>query len=93
MRGSARWEIYRAFDRGRETGGDDVARAMEDAHDGLEGSRRVRERAGCRKKVSPSAREERRAAVIERGEGGDRGWMRWMEVFTMGDARARMGED
>ena len=31
----------------------------------------------------------RRAAVIERGEGGDRGWMRWMEVFTMGDARAR----
>ena len=35
----------------------------------------------------------RRAAVIERGEGGDRGWMRWMEVFTMGDARARMGED
>ena len=38
-------------------------------------------------------REERRAAVIERGEGGDRGWMRWMEVFTMGDARARMGED
>ena len=53
----------------------------------------MRERAGCRKKVSPSAREERRAAVIERGEGGDRGWMRWMEVFTMGDARARMGED
>ena len=42
MRGSARWEIYRAFDRGRETGEDDVARAMEDAHDGLEGSRRVR---------------------------------------------------
>jgi len=35
----------------------------------------------------------RRAAVIESGEGGDRGWMRWMEVFTMGDARARMGED
>ena len=75
MRGSARWEIYRAFDRGRETGGDDVARAMEDAHDGLEGSRRVRERAGCRKKVSKvSPRESaRRAAVIERGEGGDRG--------------------
>ncbi len=86
-----RWEIYRAFDRGRETGGDDVARAMEDAHDGLEGSRRVRGLGVGRKSLRE--REERRAAVIERGEGGDRGWMRWMEVFTMGDARARMGED
>ena len=90
MRGSARWEIYRAFDRGRETGEDDVARAMEDAHDGLEGSRRVRGLGVWEESLSESAR---RAAVIERGEGGDRGWMRWMEVFTMGDARARMGED
>ena len=93
MRGSARWEIYRAFDRGRETGGDDVARAMEDAHDGLEGARRVRERAGCRKKVSPSAREERRAAAMERGGGGDRGGMRGVGGFWMGDGRAGMGEN
>lgn len=70
-------------------GGDDVARAMEDAHDGLEGSRRVRGLGVGRK----SRRRAGRAVVIERGEGGDRGWSGWMEVFTMGDARARMGED
>ena len=60
MRGNVRWEIYRAFDRGRETGEDDVARAMEDAHDGLEGSRRVRGLGVGRKSLQARARRGER---------------------------------
>ncbi len=54
-------------------GGDDVARAMEDAHDGLEGSRRVR--AGCRKKVSSTRGE----SGGDRARRGRRSRVEWVD--------------